>query len=82
VSLADLNTWLNAGTKVVRIMPNIPISVTEGLTMICETDVITKDELEYIIKVLSSFGKVEVVDEKNINAFVALLLLRLPLCSS
>jgi pyrroline-5-carboxylate reductase len=72
VSLADLNTWLNAGTKVVRIMPNIPISVTEGLTMICETDVITKDELEYIIKVLSSFGKVEVMDEKYINAFVAL----------
>lgn len=72
VSLSDLYGWLNPGTKVVRIMPNLPISVGEGLTMICETDLVTKEELEEIVRLLSSFGKVEIMNEKYMNAFVAL----------
>lgn len=71
VSIADLCERFNEGTKIVRIMPNIPITVGEGIIMLCESDKIDEKELNELTEIIASFGKVEIMNEKYINAFTA-----------
>ena len=57
--------------KIVRTMPNTPALVGEGMTAACTNQYVTEEEKEYALKILSSFGKVEVVPEHLIDAVVA-----------
>ncbi|MEG0805380.1 MAG: pyrroline-5-carboxylate reductase [Lachnospiraceae bacterium] len=57
--------------KIVRTMPNTPAMVGEGMTAACSNKNVTKEELDLACKILSGFGKVEVVSENLIDAVVA-----------
>ena len=52
-------------------MPNTPALVGEGMTAACANDAVTEEEKEYALKILRSFGKVEIVAENMIDAVVA-----------
>ena len=52
-------------------MPNTPAMVGEGMTAATPNEHVTKEELDYACKILSSFGKVEVVTEHMMDAVVA-----------
>lgn len=54
--------------KVVRVMPNTPALVGEGMSALCPNDVVTKEELKEIISIFESFGEAEVVPEKLMDA--------------
>lgn len=57
--------------KIVRTMPNTPALVGEGMTGICYKDgTLDEDEQEIIKKIFSSFGKMKVIDEKDMNCVV------------
>ena len=68
-------TWLEEQfvkpVKIVRTMPNTPAMVQEGMTAACPNANITTDELEYVLQILYSFGEVEVVPERLMDAVVA-----------
>lgn len=49
--------------KVVRVMPNTPAMVGEGMSALCPSELVTKEELEDIINIFESFGKAEIVSE-------------------
>lgn len=49
--------------KIVRCMPNTPAMVGEGITGACPNENVTKEEMEYVSRILCGFGKVEVVTE-------------------
>ena len=53
--------------KIVRVMPNTPALVGEGMAAICTSEVVTKAELAEIVTIFESFGKAEIVDEKLMN---------------
>ena len=57
--------------KIVRTMPNTPAMVGEGMTAATPNEHVTKEELDYACKILSAFGKVEVVTEHMMDAVVA-----------
>lgn len=57
--------------KIVRTMPNTPALVGEGMTAMCPNEYVTAEETEYARKILTSFGKVEIVPEHLIDAVVA-----------
>lgn len=57
--------------KIVRTMPNTPALVGEGMTAACVNKYVTDEEKEYAVKILQSFGKVEIVPENLIDAVVA-----------
>jgi pyrroline-5-carboxylate reductase len=59
------------GIKVIRTMPNTPALVGEGMTAICSNDKVNKEELEEVISLFESFGKVELIDEKLMDAIPA-----------
>lgn len=57
--------------KIVRTMPNTPALVGEGMTAACVNKYVTEEEKAYAVKILQSFGKVEIVPENLIDAVVA-----------
>lgn len=70
-TLAWLEEQFGKPVKIVRTMPNTPAMVLEGMTAACPNEYVTKEELEYALTILKSFGEVEVVTEKMIDAVVA-----------
>lgn len=57
--------------KIVRTMPNTPALVGEGITAACPNENVTKEELDSVVNLLKSFGRAEVVEERMMDAVVA-----------
>ena len=57
--------------KVMRTMPNTPAMVGEGVTAYCIEENISLKEERTIVEILSCFGLVERVEEKEMDAVVA-----------
>lgn len=70
-TLAWLEEQFGKPVKIVRTMPNTPALVGEGMTSACVNQYVTEEEKAYALKILSSFGKVELVPEHLIDAVVA-----------
>ena len=62
-TLSWLGEKFGKPVKIVRCMPNTPAMVGEGMTGITPNEHVTKEETEYVVKILSSFGRVEVISE-------------------
>lgn len=70
-TLAWLEAQFGKPVKIIRTMPNTPAMVLEGMTAACPNANVTKEELEYVLRILRAFGEAEVVPEKLIDAVVA-----------
>lgn len=70
-TLAWLEEQFGKAVKIVRTMPNTPALVGEGMTAACVNPYVTEEEKAYALKILESFGKVEIVPEHLIDAVVA-----------
>ena len=70
-TLAWLEEQFGKAVKIVRTMPNTPALVGEGMTAACVNPYVTEEEKAYALKILGSFGKVEIVPEHLIDAVVA-----------
>lgn len=57
--------------KVVRVMPNTPALVGEGMSALCPSDMVTKEEINDVTSIFESFGKAEMVNEKLMDAVTA-----------
>ena len=69
-TIEQLKEKFSAG-RIVRSMPNTPAMVGEGMTGVCyDAEEFSRDEIETIEKIFSSFGKMKIVDEKLMNAVV------------
>ncbi len=56
--------------KLVRCMPNTPALVLEGCTGICAGDLVSEEELAYVVTLMESFGLASVVTEKLMDVVV------------
>lgn len=56
--------------KIVRCMPNTPALVLEGCTGVCAGEEVTEEELERVLRLLSSFGSASVVPERLMDVVV------------
>jgi len=54
--------------KLVRCMPNTPALVGEGCTAVCCNSFVTKEEEEFCLKLMGSFGKAIAVPERLMDA--------------
>ncbi|MFD3158530.1 pyrroline-5-carboxylate reductase [Haloimpatiens sp. FM7330] len=57
--------------KVIKVMPNTPALVGEGMAAICPNERVSKEELEEAVSIFESFGKAEVLDEKYMDGVTA-----------
>lgn len=72
ITISQIEEWFGKDIKLVRSMPNTPSLVGEGMSAICPNKNITSDELNYVGKLYNSFGKYEILEEKDFHAFIAL----------
>lgn len=70
-SLKELGNMFGKNVKVMRTMPNTPAMVGEGVTAYCIEENISLKEERTIVEILSCFGLVERVEEKEMDAVVA-----------
>lgn len=70
-TIADLIESFGKGLRIVRAMPNTPALVGEGMTGVCyDSALFAEQEQKTIRAFFESFGKMELVEEKLINAVV------------
>ncbi len=71
-SIASIEEAFGKRIKVVRAMPNTPAMVGEAMSGVCRNRFVIGEELEYICKIMECLGKAEVVQERNMDAVVAI----------
>ena len=57
--------------KLVRVMPNTPALVGEGMAALTPNSNVTKEETDVVVNVFNSFGKSEVVSENLMDSVTA-----------
>ena len=61
VAAGKTTKWLPV--KIIRCMPNTPALVQEGCSAVCRNSAVTEEELNEALRIVSSFGLAEVVNE-------------------
>ncbi len=56
--------------KIIRVMPNTPAMVNEGMSALCRNCHVTDAEFEPVLELFRSVGKAEVVDENLIDTVI------------
>nr|WP_294465260.1 pyrroline-5-carboxylate reductase [uncultured Sellimonas sp.] len=69
-TLAWLEEKFGKKVKIVRTMPNTPAMVMEGMTAASPNAYLSEEEVKYACHILESFGKVEVIPERLMDAVV------------
>ena len=72
ISIADIQKMAGNNYPVIRIMPNIPASVGEGVILFDASNGVTNDNIETFQTVMSGAGVVDQLPEKLIDAASAL----------
>jgi len=72
VRIGYIEKRLGRGVQVVRVMPNLPVVVGEGMAAISAGGNVTEENLEVARVIFSSFGRVVVVEEENLDAVTGL----------
>lgn len=67
-TLAWLEEKFGKKVKIVRTMPNTPAMVMEGMTAASPNPYLSEEEVKYACHILESFGKVEVIPERLMDA--------------
>lgn len=71
VTTATLAAALPAGTRVVRVMPNTPALVGQGMTAVSPGAAATADDVAHVRQLFATVGKVVEVDETLMDAVTA-----------
>lgn len=70
-TLAWLEEKCGQPLKIARLMPNTPAMVGEGMTGACTNERVTDSEKQQIRTILESFGRMEFIPERLMDAVVA-----------
>ena len=72
VSVAAVEKMCGKKVPVIRIMPNTPVSVGEGMILYTTNDAVTEDEINAFLQALAKAGKLDEIPEDKIDAASAL----------
>ena len=72
VSTSTLESALPAGMPVVRVMPNTPLLVGEGMACVCAGASAERGDVDAVREMFSCMGRAAVVDESQMDAVTAL----------
>ena len=70
-TLAWLEEKCGQPLKVVRMMPNTPAQVGEGMTGACRNEYVTDEDYATVLQILGSFGEVETIPENLMDVCVS-----------
>lgn len=70
--LARYENALQAGSPVIRVMPNTPMLVNEAMSAVSAGRYVAAEQLESVVELLKTVGRVVVVPEKQMDAVTAI----------
>ncbi len=59
-----MNAFSKSNLKLVRVMPNTPALVGEGMSAVSVNSLVSEDDINAVMAILESFGKAEIIPEK------------------
>ncbi len=59
-----------SGAQVVRVLPNVPMLIGQGVSVICRNPSVATLDFEFVCDVFRSAGSVLLIDEKDMNAII------------
>ena len=72
ITLTELEREFGKRIKAVRTMPNTPSFVREGMSVLSPNPLIQDDDLNDVVSIFQSFGKVELVEEELMDSIPAI----------
>ena len=72
VTIASIESQLTSQTAVLRVMPNTPSMVREGMSAIAPGSFATSEDLDWASSILSAVGEVVIVNESTLDAVTGL----------
>ena len=72
VTIAVIESRLTSQTAVLRVMPNTPSMVREGMSAIAPGSFATSEDLDWASSILSAVGEVVIVNESTLDAVTGL----------
>lgn len=70
IPISFLESFLPSGAKVIRIMPNTPAMVREGMVAVCRNNNISNQDMQMAMEIFKSVGHAEEVDESLIDCVI------------
>jgi pyrroline-5-carboxylate reductase len=71
VSIAQLQSALPLAT-VIRMMPNLPVMVGEGMLLLAPSDTATQDQVDEVAEACFELGDIALIEEKDIDICAAI----------
>lgn len=68
VSIAQIKALAGDDFPVVRIMPNVPVSVGEGIIMLSRDELVSDEDFNDLLRILSQAGELMPIEERLIDA--------------
>lgn len=72
ITIEYIEKFFNKPVKVVRTMPNTPVLVGEGMTAVTSNNYTEKDDLNAVLNLFESIGRVDVIDESLMDSIPAI----------
>ncbi len=58
------------GARVVRVLPNVPMLIGQGVSVICENNEVSQSDFSFVCDVFKSAGNVTVINESEMNRII------------
>ncbi len=70
ISISTVKTALH-GAPVVRVLPNTPMLIGQGVSVICRADDVSADDFDYVCRAFEASGRVHIIDEREMNRIIS-----------
>lgn len=72
VTLDKMENWFETARKIVKIMPNTPVAVKEGLIAMSVSPNLSDIDTENIMAMLSKIGRVSLIEERHMDVITGI----------
>ena len=71
ITIKRVSSYLKGSNKIIRTMPNTPLMVSEGMTVMAKGENVEDEEFDFVKSLFEKSGKVQVIKEELIDATIA-----------
>jgi len=72
VTISKMVAFFGNETSIVRVMPNAPAFVGEGMSVLAPSEQVDKEKLQFVKNIFESIGLAEIMEEKYLDAVTGL----------
>lgn len=70
IPVATVKTALH-GAPVVRVLPNTPMLVGQGVSVICRAEDVSAEDFAFVTSIFEASGSVQIIDESEMNRIIS-----------